>query len=398
MSSVPADDRQSRKSSGFGAIWNDPVKRGILLQGVLIAFLLFVVWAALNNMFANMAARGLRFGWDYLGRPANFAIGEALIPFAPTDTYGRALIVAILNTMRVAVVGIILCTVLGIALGVMRLSTNPLLARIVSAYVEIIRNTPLLLQLFLWYAIINALPGPRNAIPFGPGMYLSNRGMKVPWVEWSPALVPVLWALAAGLVGAFIASRYLRKMREERGDAPATWPIAGGLIVGLPFVALAIQGFPATFSVPTLMGFNFQGGIELSPEFAALVTGLVLYTAAFIAEIVRGGIISVSKGQWEASRALGLPSPRIMRLVVLPQALRVIIPPLTSQYLNLTKNSSLAVAIGYPDLVHVSNTTMNQTGRAVEAILIFAAVYLTLSLLTSAFMNWYNGRVAIRER
>jgi general L-amino acid transport system permease protein len=380
------------------APWNDPVKRGWALQAFLVAFLLFVGWSAYGNMMANMASRGLVFGWDYLGRAANFAIGEALIPFTPSDTYGRALIVGVLNTMRIAIVGIILCTLLGVLLGIARLSTNPLLARIVSAYIEVVRNTPLLLQLFLWYAIINSLPGPRQAVHFGPGMYLSNRGMKVPWVEWSPALWPAIWALVAAVVMVFVLRRQFAAKRERTGDAPPLWPFAIGLIVGLPFLALAAQGFPATMTVPELQGFNFAGGIELSPEFAALLTGLVLYTAAFIAEIVRGGIQSVYKGQWEAARSLGLKSGQLMRLVILPQALRVIIPPLTSQFLNLTKNSSLAVAIGYPDLVHISNTTMNQTGRAVEAILVFATIYLTISLLTSAFMNWYNARVAIRER
>jgi general L-amino acid transport system permease protein len=378
--------------------WNDPVKRGLMVQAALIALLLFVVWAAWRNMSANMSARGLVFGWDYLSRTANFAIGESLISFAPTDNYGRALLVGLLNTMRIAIVGIVLTTILGIALGVMRLTTNPLLARLTSGYIEVVRNTPLLLQLFLWYAIINSLPGPRQAVQFGPGMFLSNRGMKVPWVEWSPALWPVIWAFVAALVATVILKRHFTAKRFATGDAPALWPFALGLIIGLPFLALAAQGFPATFSVPELQGFNFSGGIELSPEFAALLTGLVLYTAAFVAEIVRGGIQSVYKGQWEAAKALGLSPGQLMRLVILPQALRVIIPPLTSQFLNLTKNSSLAVAIGYPDLVHVSNTTMNQTGRAVEAILVFASIYLTLSLLTSAFMNWYNARVAIRER
>jgi general L-amino acid transport system permease protein len=380
------------------AFWNDPVKRGVILQCTLAIFVVFVIWAAYSNMLANMKARGLVFGWDYLARSANFAIGESLIPFSAQDSYGRALIVGILNTLKIAVVGIVLTTLLGISLGVMRLSTNPLLSRLVSGYIEIVRNTPLLLQLFLWYAIINSLPGPRQAVLFGPGMYLSNRGMKVPWVEWSPALWPMIWAFVAGVFGTVILSRYLDRRRAATGDAPALWPFGLALILGLPFVASAAQGFPATFSVPVLQGFNFSGGIELSPEFAALLAGLVLYTAAFVAEIVRGGIQSVYKGQWEAARSLGLSSGMLMRLVILPQALRVIIPPLTSQYLNLTKNSSLAVAIGYPDLVHISNTTMNQTGRAVEAILLFASIYLTISLLTSAFMNWYNARVAIRER
>jgi general L-amino acid transport system permease protein len=235
-------------------------------------------------------------------------------------------------------------------------------------------------------------------VQFGPGMFLSNRGMKVPWVEWSPALWPMIWAFVAGVIASMILARQFARKREATGDAPTLWPFAVALVLGLPFLASAAQGFPATFTVPELQGFNFSGGIELSPEFAALLTGLVLYTAAFVAEIVRGGIQSVYKGQWEAARSLGLSSGKLMRLVILPQALRVIIPPLTSQYLNLTKNSSLAVAIGYPDLVHISNTTMNQTGRAVEAILVFASIYLTISLLTSAFMNWYNARVAIKER
>ncbi|MEI8146107.1 MAG: ABC transporter permease subunit [Alphaproteobacteria bacterium] len=396
MSSIPADDRTPKSEKT--AFWNDPDKRAFAAQALLLGFLATVIWLAYHNMMANMEARRLVFGWDYLSRPANFAIGESLISFTPSDTYGRAVIVGLLNTLRVAIVGIFLATVLGVVLGVMRLSTNPLLARLVSGYVEVVRNTPLLLQLFLWYAIINSLPGPRQAVQFLPGMYVSNRGMKVPWVEWSPALWPALFALAAGIIAAIIAKRVLNRRREATGDAPPFFPIAIGLIFGFPFLALAAQGFPATFSVPVLNGFNFTGGIELTPEFAALVTGLVLYTAAFVAEIVRGGITAVSKGQWEASRALGLSSPRIMRLVVLPQALRVIIPPLTSQFLNLTKNSSLAVAIGYPDLVHISNTTMNQSARAVEAIMVFAAIYLALSLLTSAFMNWYNARVAIQER
>jgi general L-amino acid transport system permease protein len=394
MSSIDATPRPAEKTT----FWNDPVKRSLALQSLLVAFLLFVIWAAWRNMNANMSARGLVFGWDYLARQANFAIGESLLPFASTDTYGRALLVGVLNTLRIAVVGIVLCTLLGVAVGVMRLSTNPLLSKLVAGYVEVVRNTPLLLQLFLWYAIINALPGPRQAVQFGPGMYLSNRGMKVPWVEWSPALWPVIWAAVAGVVATVIAARFLARKREATGDAPPLWPIALGLILGLPFLALAAQGFPATLTVPQLQGFNFSGGIELSPEFAALLTGLVLYTAAFVAEIVRGGIQSVYKGQWEAARSLGLPAGKLMRLVILPQALRVIIPPMTSQYLNLTKNSSLAVAIGYPELVHISNTTMNQTGRAVEAILVFASIYLTISLLTSAFMNWYNARVAIKER
>ena len=239
--------------------WNDPAKRGIVLQLGLATFLLFVIWTAWTNMLDNMSARGLVFGWDYLSRPANFAIGESLIPFSAQDTSGRALAVGIINTIRIAVVGIFVTTILGIALGVMRLSSNPLLARLVSGYIEVVRNTPLLLQLFLWYAIINSLPGPRQAVHFGPGMYLSNRGMKVPWVEWSPALWPMIWALVAGIIGTIIASHMLARRREATGGAPPLLPIATGLILGLPFLASAAQGFPATLSIPVLQGFNFSG-------------------------------------------------------------------------------------------------------------------------------------------
>ncbi len=314
MSSIDLDPaKPASPAPDATPFWNDPVKRGLMVQAALIALLLFVVWGAWRNMSANMSARGLVFGWDYLARSANFAIGESLIPFSPSDNYGRALIVGLLNTIRIAVVGIVLTTIIGIALGVMRLTTNPLLARLTSAYVEVVRNTPLLLQLFLWYAIINSLPGPRQAVQFGPGMFLSNRGMKVPWVEWSPALWPVVWAFVAALVASYILKRRFTAQRFATGDAPKLWPFALGLVVGLPFLALAAQGFPATMTVPELQGFNFSGGVELSPEFAALLTGLVLYTAAFVAEIVRGGIQSVYKGQWEAARSLGLSSGQLMR-------------------------------------------------------------------------------------
>jgi general L-amino acid transport system permease protein len=376
----------------------DPRTRGLVIQGLMLAALLALGAWFYSNLLANMAARGLTFGFAYLERPSNFAIGESLIPYAPTDPYGRAILVGLLNTLRVAVIGIVACTLLGVTLGVMRLSGNPLLSRLVGAYIEIVRNTPLLLQLFFWYAVINSLPRPREALSPIPGIFLSNRGFKVPWVEWTPDLWPVVWALAAGLAATLVTGRVLARRQERTGLRRPLWPFAVWLLVGLPLLAASAMGWPVAFSVPELTGFNFRGGAMLTPEFAALLIGLTLYTAAFVAEIVRGGIQSVGGGQWEAARALGLPPGRIMRLVILPQALRVIIPPLTSQFLNLTKNSSLAVAIGYPDLVHVSNTTMNQTGQAVEAVVIFMSIYLVLSLATSAFMNWYNARVAILER
>lgn len=380
-------------------VWyNDAQTRGMVFQAILLVLVVVIGFTAYQNMIANMAARGLRFGFDYLGRGAGFEIGESLIPYTATDTYGRALLVGLVNTIRVAIIGIVLSTILGVLLGVARLSRNPLLSGLVGGYIEIIRNTPLVLQLVFWYSIINAFPRPREAVSPLPGFFLSNRGLKIPWIEWNDALWPVVWALIAGIVGTIIAARAYKRKQDETGKITPLWPTLFGLVVGLPALAAVAMGWPIIPSIPVLTGFNFEGGATLTPEFFALLLGLTLYTAAFTAEIVRAGILSVSKGQWEAGRSLGLADSRIMRLIVLPQALRVIIPPLTSTFLNFTKNTSLATVIGYPDLVHVSNTTMNQTGRAVEAILIFASIYLTLSLLTSAFMNWYNARVALRER
>jgi general L-amino acid transport system permease protein len=379
-------------------LWNDPAARGLLAQGALIVLLAGVAWFGWSNLSANIQARGLTFGFDYLARPAGFEIGEALIPYQPSDSYGWALAVGLVNTLRIAFVGIVLSTLLGVALGVARLLPNPLLSGLVGAYVEVIRNTPVVLQLVLWYAIINTLPGPRSALSPAPGFFLSNRGFQIPWLDWSPELWPVVWSLVAGIVATVMAKRLCARRQALTGRRSPLLPWALGFLVALPLAVAALCGWPLRLSVPQLSGFNFRGGLTLTPEFTALQFGLTLYTAAFTAEIVRGGILSVSKGQWEAGRSIGLSDRRIMRLVVLPQALRVIIPPLTSNLLSLTKNSSLAVVIGYPDLVHVSNTTMNQTGRAVEAIMIFALVYLVLSLATSLFMNWYNARVAIRER
>lgn len=392
------DAGQGRITQTPTAWYNDAKTRSYVTQAVILVLVLAIGFSAYQNLLANMAARGLRFGFDYLGRGSGFEIGETLIAYSATDTYGRALIVGLLNTIRVAVLAIIVSTVLGVLMGVARLSSNPLLSGLIGGYIEVIRNTPLVLQLVFWYSILLALPGPRQAFNPLPGVFLSQRGLKIPWIDWDPALTPVVWALVAGIVGTFIAARFYRKKQDETGTITPLWPTALGLIVGLPTLSAIAMGWPIKINWPELTGFNFEGGGTMTPEFFALLLGLSLYTAAFVAEITRAGILSVSKGQWEAGRAIGLSEGRIMRLIVLPQSLRVIIPPMTSTFLNVTKNSSLATVIGYPDLVHVSNTSMNQTGRAVEAILIFASIYLTLSLLTSVFMNWYNARVALRER
>ncbi len=371
--------------------------KGIIWQALLVIAVIALGWTLYNNMLANMAARGLQFGFGFLDRSAGIPIGESMIPYTPSDTYQRALIVGILNTLRVAVVGIAVATVLGVTLGVARLSNNPLLRSLVGGYIEVIRNTPLVLQLVFWHAIILQLPSVRQAINPLPGLFLSQRGLKIPMLEPNQALTAFLVALAAAIIGWMLLLRRERARQFATGDRRSTLAPGFAMLFGLPLLAGLAVGAP-TVSWPELAGFNFQGGLTLSPEFFALLIGLVIYTSAFIAEIVRAGIQSVHKGQWEAARALGLPGGRIMRLVILPQALRVIIPPLTSQYLNLTKNSSLAVVIGYPDLVSVANTSINQTGQAVEVITIFMAVYLLISLATSLVMNLYNRAVALKER
>jgi general L-amino acid transport system permease protein len=374
-----------------------PTTRGLMIQAALLAAVIALGWWFWSNAQANMSARGLQFGFGFLDRSAGIPIGEAMIPYTPADTYRRALTVGVLNTLRVAVAGIALCTIFGILLGLARLSSNPLLRALTGGYIELIRNTPLVLQLVFWHAVILQMPSVRQALNPLPGVFLSQRGVKIPVFVAEPALWVVLGAIAAGAIGWWLLLRRERARQVATGERRPTVLPGLALVVGLPAVALAAGHVP-TVQWPELAGFNFEGGLTLSPEFFALLIGLVVYTSAFIAEIVRAGIQSVHKGQWEAARALGLPGGRIMRLVILPQALRVIIPPLTSQYLNLTKNSSLAVVIGYPDLVSVANTSINQTGQAIEVISIFMAVYLLISLVTSALMNWYNSRVALKER
>jgi general L-amino acid transport system permease protein len=371
--------------------------RGLLIQAALLAAVVALGWWFWSNAQANMAARGLQFGFGFLDRSAGIPIGESVIPYTPADTYRQALTVGLLNTLRVAIVGVAICTVLGIALGIARLSSNPLLRGLVGGYIEVIRNTPLVLQLVFWHAVILQLPSVRQALNPLPGVFLSQRGLKIPALVADPALWVFLAAILAGAIGWWALLRRERARQMATGERRPTVLPGLALLLGLPALSLAI-GFMPKVEWPELAGFNFEGGLALSPEFFALLTGLVVYTSAFVAEIVRAGIQSVHKGQWEAARALGLPGGRIMRLVILPQALRVIIPPMTSQYLNLTKNSSLAVVIGYPDLVSVANTSINQTGQAIEVITIFMTVYLAISLLTSGLMNWYNSRVALKER
>jgi len=395
------------KKNGFNATtgapkrslsWNDPGVRAIVYQVIALATVGWFVWFLVSNTLHNLAVRNISTGFGFLDREAGFAIGESIIAYNPADTYARAIWVGVINTLRVAVVGIILATILGTLIGIGRLSKNWLVARVCSVYIEVMRNVPLLLQLFFWYALITEnMPGPRQAYNPLPGVFISNRGLKIPSLDGS-SMSWILGGIALAIIAVVVLAHWAKKRQDATGQLFPLGRVALGLFLALPVLGWLISGASLTLNMPELKGFNFIGGITMSPEFSALLAGLVIYTAAFVAEVVRSGIQSVSKGQWEAADSLGLSRARVLRLVVLPQALRVIVPPMTSQYLNLTKNSSLAVAIGYPDIVSVVNTMMNQTGQAIEGILIIMAAYLTVSLSISVFMNWYNKRIALVER
>lgn len=387
--------RSAARSRRF---WNDPKIRAIFYQVVAVALVGFGIWFLVSNTLHNLSVRNIATGFDFLGREAGFAIGESLISYTPADTYARALSVGLLNTLRAAVIGIVLATILGTLIGVARLSSNWLVAKLASTYVEVMRNIPLLLQLFFWYALISeSLPAPRQALNPVAGVFLSNRGFEMPSIE-GEGLTWLAVGFFVALMVILITANWASARQNRTGQVFPLVKVGALLLLAGPTLVWWLSGAQLSLDVPILKGFNFQGGLTLSPEFAALLAGLVIYTAAFIAEVVRSGIQAVSQGQWEAAQAIGLRRGLVLRLVVLPQALRIIIPPMTSQYLNITKNSSLAVAIGYPDIVSVVNTTLNQTGQAIEGIMIIMAAYLTVSLSISVFMNWYNARIALVER
>ncbi|SAI48764.1 amino acid ABC transporter permease [Bordetella ansorpii] len=378
--------------------WNDPGTRAVIYQVVALSLVALGVWFLVSNTLYNLAQRNIATGFEFLSREAGFAIGETAVAYSPADSYGRAIWVGLLNTLRVAVLGIILATILGTLIGIARLSKNWLISKLSSMYVEVMRNIPLLLQLFFWYSIITeSMPGPRQAHNPLPGVFISNRGLKVPGLA-GDSLDWILVGVVVAIVAIVLAQRWGTRRQQATGRPfpLGRWAIA--FLIAFPVLGWLVSGASLTLDVPELRGFNFAGGWTLSPEFSALLAGLVIYTSAFVAEVVRSGVQAVNSGQWEAAGSLGLRRGLVLRLVVLPQALRVIIPPMTSQYLNLTKNSSLAVAIGYPDIVSVVNTTLNQTGQAIEGILIIMAAYLTVSLSISIFMNWYNKRIALVER
>ncbi|MEQ8745552.1 amino acid ABC transporter permease [Pyruvatibacter sp.] len=379
---------------------NDPRVRGIVYQ--LIA-LVVVVWAGTEiwtNAVSNLERANIASGFGFLDTTAGFGIVQTLVSYTEESTYGRAFLVGLVNTLVVAGIGIVLATILGFLVGIGSLSRNWLMSQICLVFVETMRNIPLLLHIFFWYfAVLRSVPGPRESLAFMDSFFVNNRGIYSPRPVGEDGFGVVLIVLALGIAGAIGLARWARVRRDKTGQPfPVLWSSIG-LIVVLPLLAFALMGAPLTFDYPSLQGFNFRGGMVMIPEFISLVLALSIYTAAFIGENVRSGILSVSKGQTEAAFALGIKPGPTMRLVIIPQAMRVVIPPLTSQYLNLTKNSSLAVAIAYPDLVSVfAGTVLNQTGQAVEILFLTMSVYLTLSILTSMVMNWYNARIALVER
>jgi len=374
-----------------------PALSGLLWQILVVGIAVAIVAWLWSNAVHNLSVRRISTGFAFLGREAGMPIADSWLPYSPRDTYLRAFLVGIVNTLRVAVIGILLATVLGTLVGIARLSANWLLSRLAAVYVEALRDVPLLLQLLFWYVMMQGLPAARMAYRPIEGVYLSNRGLMLPSVPLGESQLLVLASAALGAILFSVLRRHLIARQMRDGRPRRAWPYALMLILVLPAALSWALGVSWTIAVPQLRGFNFVGGLALAPEYFALLIALVTYTSAFIAEIVRSGIEAVPKGQWDAALALGLRRSFVLRKIILPQALRVIIPPLTSQYLNLAKNSSLAVAIGYQDIVSIANTTLNQTGQAIEAIALIMAVFLTISLGISLFMNWYNARIALER-
>jgi general L-amino acid transport system permease protein len=397
---VVTSDRGPARNPSSGSFLYRPEVRQVIYQVVLVVALSALFYYLISNTTANLRKQNIASGFGFIDRTAGFDVSQHLIDFDNSMTYRRAFLVGLLNTLLVAGLGIVLATVLGFVIGISRLSTNWLVARLATVYVEIIRNVPPLLQLFFWYfAVLKSLPVPRQSYVVPGGGFINVRGLYLPAPVPQPGFEAVWLAILLGIVASFVIYLFARRRQMQTGKQfPVLWTSLA-LIVLVPLAVFVFVGQPLIFDYPELKGFNFQGGMVMQPEFLALLLGLSFYTASYIAEIVRSGIQGVSKGQKEAAMAIGLSKGQSLRLVVIPQAMRIIIPPLTSQFLNLTKNSSLAVAIGYPDLVSVwSGTVLNQTGQAVEVILVTMCVFLTISLIVSAFMNWFNKHMALVER
>ena len=382
-----------------GSFINDPKVRGIFFQVLVIVLIVAGTWWIVNNVIDNLRRSNIASGFAFLRSRAGFDIAESPIAYTSDSTYGRAILVGFLNTLIVAATGIVTATVIGFVVGVGRLSNNWLIRKICTVYIEVFRNIPPLLVIFFWYfGVLSVLPGARESIHLPFESYINNRGVYFPRPVWGEGSGLVLAALVIGIALAWFVARRARQRQMATGQPfPVLWTSIA-LIVGLPVLAFVLSGFPLSFDIPQQSTFNLTGGFQIKPEFLSLYLALSFYTAAFIAEIVRAGIIGVNRGQTEAAEALGLRPRQTLRLVVVPQALRIIIPPLTSQYLNLTKNSSLAIAIGYPDLVATGGTVLNQTGQAIEIVVIWMVIYLGISLATSAFMNWFNAKMALVER
>ena len=378
---------------------NDENVRAILYQIIAIGLVILAGWYLVSNTLENLERQNISTGYSFLDLEASFEISESMIDYTAQSNYASALMVGLLNTVKVSLLGIILCTLIGTIFGIARLSSNWIVRKLATVYVETFRNIPVLLQLFFWYALIpNAFPHPRDAIEPLPGVLLTSRGIYLPVPVADNAYTLMGIAAIIAFIAIFFINRWARKRQDATGQPFPMAMVGIGIFVGLVFIAYLAGGAPTEMDIPALKGFNIRGGYNISPEFMAVLIGLTVYTSTYVAEVVRSGIQAVSSGQWEAADSLGIKRSVALRKVILPQSMRVAIPPLTNQYLNLTKNSSLAVAVGYPDLVSVSNTTMNQTGQAIEAISIFMSVYLGLSLLTSLFMNWFNNKMALVER
>ncbi|MEA2898926.1 MAG: ral L-amino acid transport system permease protein [Bradyrhizobium sp.] len=379
-----------RRALGGRAGWG-----GFALQILFVAALAWIAYEIVANARANLEAQRITSGFGFLSNTAGFDVSQSLIPYSGSDTYTRVFFVGLLNTLLVAVIGIFFATIIGFLVGLGRLSPNWLLSRVAGAYVELIRNLPLLFQILFWYlAVLSTLPNPRQSISLFGSFFLSNRGIVIPKPIGHEGLTAFAIAVVIAIAASLALRSYARRLLFQSGKLLRIWPYVLGLLIGLPLLTALVFGKPVTFEIPELKGFNFSGGSRVIPEFVALTVALATYTAAFIAELVRAGVLSVHKGQMEAGSSLGLSRGSNLRLIVVPQALRVILPPLTNQYLNLTKNSSLAVGIGYPDLFSVfAGTTLSQTGQAIEIIAITMGVYLLISLVTSAIMSFYGWRL-----
>lgn len=396
MAEISAGRADQRTSVAW---WRDERKRGLIWQIVVLAILGLGLWYVIYNMIVNLRTLGVTLGLDFLSLPAGFAISFSVIPTDLNSSIGRLIVAGMLNTLLASAICIVLATILGLIIGICRLSRNFLISRLATAYVEAIRNVPLLVQLLLWYvAILQVFPNVRQAISVFDLFFISNRGVSMPQPIMEDDFGFVLIALAIGIGCAFGISRWARRRQMATGQQFPSGRIGLALVVGLPLIVSLALGNPVSWTVPEFKGFNFQGGMALRPELTAVVLGISAYTASFIAEIVRGGILAVSHGQTEAAYALGFRPGTTLRLVIIPQSLRIIVPPMTSQYLNVVKNTTLVSSIAYPDLYSIIGTSLNQTGRPVENIAIMMAFFLTISILISLFMNWYNKRIALVER